>query len=84
VADKRHQGHPVEDTALALVESLDEDELWRFVGTVLEASPATMQRVSDELLGELKEEVLRDDTDFAYAVHHAIVEIENKWRGELR
>lgn len=49
------------------------------VREVMEVAPAVKEAVVADLLTELKEEVLRDDTDFAYAVHNAIVNIEQEW-----
>ncbi len=53
-----------------------------FVEELLNLEPDLRQHVSDLVIGNLKGEVLRDDTDFAYAVHNAIVNIETKWRND--
>lgn len=49
---------------------------------LLNLEPGLRQHVSDLVIGDLKGEVLRDDTDFAYAVHNLIVGIETKWRND--
>ncbi len=56
--------------------------LRRFLEELLMLEPGLRQHVSDLVIGDLKGEVLRDDTDFAYAVHNAIVSIETKWRND--
>jgi hypothetical protein len=58
--------------------------LRRFLDELLALEPGLRQHVSDRLLTDLKGEVLRDDTDFAHAVHNAIVSIETKWRNDAR
>ena len=53
-----------------------------FFDELLSLEPGLRQHVSDLVIGDLKGEVLREDTDFAYAVHNAIVSIETKWRND--
>ena len=53
-----------------------------FLDELLSLEPGLRQHVSDLVIGDLKGEVLRDDTDFAYAVHNAIVGVETKWRND--
>lgn len=52
------------------------------VGELFEFHPGLKGRFSDELIGELKEEIARDDTDFAAACRNAIVMVEERWRNE--
>jgi hypothetical protein len=49
-----------------------------FLDELLNLEPGLRQYVSDLVVGDLKEEISRDDTDFARAVHNAIVSIETK------
>jgi hypothetical protein len=56
--------------------------LRRFLDELLSLEPGLRQHVSDLIIGDLKGEVIRDDTNFAYAVHDAIVSIENSWRND--
>lgn len=53
-----------------------------FLDELLSLEPSLRQHVSDLVTGDLKGEVLRDDTDFAWAMHNAIVNIENSWRND--
>ena len=53
-----------------------------FLNELLNLEPNLRQHVSDLVIGDLKGEVLRDDTDFAYAVRNAIVSVETKWRND--
>ena len=52
------------------------------VDELLALEPGLRQHVSDLIIGNLKGELLRDDTDFAHAAHNAIVNIETKWRND--
>ncbi len=56
--------------------------LRRFLEELLTLEPGLRRHVSALVIGDLKGEVLRDDTDFAYAVHNAIVNVETKWRND--
>jgi hypothetical protein len=53
-----------------------------FLDELLSLEPGLQQHVSDLVIGDLKGEVSRDDTDFAWAMHNAIVNIETKWRND--
>lgn len=67
-------------------QEIDEDDGQRLavalVGRIFELTPGVREHFSDELIGELKEEISRDDTDFAAACRNAIMEVEQRWRGE--
>jgi hypothetical protein len=52
------------------------------VGELMLLCPSIKDRFSDELLGELKEEISRDDTEFAAACRSAIVMVEKRWRND--
>jgi hypothetical protein len=52
------------------------------VGELMLLCPSIKDRFSDELLGELKEEISRDDTEFAAACRNAIVMVEERWRND--
>lgn len=53
-----------------------------FLDELLNLEPGLRQHVSDLVIGDLKEEISRDDTNFAAACRNAIVEIETKWRND--
>ena len=53
-----------------------------FLDELLNLEPGLRQHVSDLVIGDLKEEISRDDTNFAAACRNAIVNIENHWRTE--
>lgn len=53
--------------------------LGEVVSELMELHPAIRERFSDELLGELKEEISRDDTEFAAACRNAIAMVEQEW-----
>lgn len=57
-----------------------DDYLAEVVGELMLLHPAAKERFSDELIGELKEEISRDDTPFAAACRNAIVMVEERWR----
>ena len=50
------------------------------VEQLLLTDPGVREHFSDALIGELKEEISRDDTAFAYACRNAIMEVEQRWR----
>lgn len=52
------------------------------VDELLALEPGLRQHVSDLVIGDLKEEIARDDTEFAAACRNAIVNVENRWRNE--
>jgi SOS response regulatory protein OraA/RecX len=58
--------------------------LQRFVDELHSLEPGLRQHVSDLVIGDLKEEVLQDDTEFAAACRSAIANIETKWRSDDR
>jgi hypothetical protein len=51
-----------------------------FVEELLSLEPGLRQHVSNLLIGDLKEEIFRDDTEFAAACRDAIVMVEQRWR----
>ena len=54
--------------------------LGEVVDELFELVPGLRERFSDALLGDLKEEISRDDTEFAAACRNAIVMVEERWR----
>lgn len=77
-----------ETLALTMSEHVHDDEenpdtyLRRFLEEFLTLEPGLRQHVSDLVIGDLKEEISRDDTEFAAACRNAIVNIETKWRSD--
>ena len=60
-----------------------EGYLRRFLDELLALKPGLRQHLSDELLGELKEELFRrEDAKFVHATITLIEEIEEHWRSE--
>lgn len=75
--------HVPENAALALVETLEPEHLERLVDALLEAAPGLAERMTDVVLGELKEEIARrEDPKYAHAAVELIRQIENDWRQE--
>ncbi len=54
-----------------------------FLEELLQLEPGLRQHFSDALLGDLKEEISRDDTEFAAACRNAIVIVEERWRNDV-
>lgn len=77
-----------ETMALTLSEHVADQEpdpdayLRRFLDELLTLEPGLRQHVSDLVIGDLKEEIARDDTPFAAACRNAIVNVEERWRNE--
>jgi hypothetical protein len=66
-----------------LYRGLDRDDLLVVLARALfEASPAVRQHLSDLVVGELKEEIGKDDTSYAFGVIRLIEEIVDEWRNE--
>ncbi len=85
MADQRVDPEVMAITFSEHVHDTEEDPdayLRGFVDELLALEPGLRLHLSDLVIGDLKGEVLRDDTDFAYAVHNAIVSIETKWRND--
>ena len=66
--------------AVADRESDPDAYLRGFLDELLSLEPGLMRHLSDALLGDLKEEISKDDTEFAAACHNAIVTVEERWR----
>ncbi len=79
-----YQGHEdvPEDAALALVEALEPGDLRRLCDALLEAAPGFAERVTDAVLGDLKEEMNRrtEYGEFGGTAAELVEEIEADWR----
>ena len=56
--------------------------LRRFVEELLSLETGLREHVSDLIIGDLKEEMSRDDTQFAAACRNAILTVEERWRND--
>lgn len=66
-----------------MVEVLEPEVLRLLVDALLEAAPDLRERFSDQLIGELKEELIqREDARHVHATITLIEEIEQYWRQE--
>lgn len=76
-----HAEHLVEGIQVL---DFDEDDGQRLaialVDEVFQLEPGVREHFSDALIGELKEEISRDDTEFSAACRNAIMEVEQRWR----
>ena len=71
------------DAALALVEVLDPAHAERLAEALVEAVPGMVERFSDKLLSELKEELIqREYANHVHATITLIEEIEQDWRNQ--
>ena len=81
-----YQGHPdvPEDAAVALVEALEPEDLRRLTDALLESAPGFAERVTDAVLGDLKEEVAQETEsgEFGGTPVELIEQIQAKWEQE--
>lgn len=68
------------DAAHFVEEERYQEFLVRVVDELFQLEPGVREHFSDELIGELKEEISRDDTEFSAACRNAIMEVEQRWR----
>ncbi len=84
--DQDYQGHidPEDEAALVLVECLETEQMEKLAFALLEYNPGLMGRFSEELLGELKEEMYRRmETGEVSGTPVELVEaIEANWKQE--
>lgn len=73
-----------EDGSLAVADQEPDPDTYlrRFLEELLSLEPGLRQHVSDLVTGDLKEEISRDDTEFAAACRNAILMVEERWRND--
>jgi hypothetical protein len=81
-----YQGHEdvPEDAALALVEALEPGDLARLCDALLEAAPGFAERVTDAVLGDLKEEIARETETggFGGSPVELVEQIQAEWEAQ--